>query len=70
MEDHNIVERKTEKGSAPDKAGRTVREFEVTVTGTENRTWQGTVRKGGYESAFCSEIELIRIISEQLESGN
>lgn len=37
-------------------------EYKVVITGTEFRTWQGTVTRDGYESEFKSVLELLSII--------
>ncbi len=42
--------------------------FTVTVTSTENASWQGTVELGGVEQPFCSELELLRRILEHYPS--
>ena len=42
--------------------------FTVTVTSTENASWQGTVELGGMEQPFCSELELLRRILEHYPS--
>ena len=40
-------------------------QFSVTVTSTENASWQGVVECGGKRYAFRSELQLLRWLAEQ-----
>jgi len=39
--------------------------FTVTVTSTENASWQGIVESNGKEFEFQSELQLLRWVMEQ-----
>ena len=42
--------------------------FTVTVTSTENTSWQGVVESNGKRFAFESELQLLRWVMEQYPS--
>ena len=42
--------------------------FTVTVTSTENASWQGVVESNGKRFAFESELQLLRWVMEQYPS--
>ena len=42
--------------------------FTVTVTSTENASWQGIVESNGKEFEFQSELQLLRWVMEQYPS--
>lgn len=75
MEENKIIRNKAGGSSGETKrdtaeTGTDARKFAVTVTGTANGTWQGTVRHSGRETAFQSELELLAILSGAAEPAN
>lgn len=41
-------------------------ELSIIITGCEHNTWQGEFTCGGYTVPFLSELDLLRLIDDQL----